>query len=122
MGIAFHLIDDVLDYSSSSSNLGKSRGDDFKEGKITIPVILAYRRGNNEERSFWHKTLVRCEQKRGDLDKAIKLMDSHNSINDTIQRARHYGDKAKDALAIFPNNPTKEILINLVDYCIDRSY
>ena len=121
LGIAFQLIDDALDYSASSSKLGKSIGDDFKEGKITIPVILAYRRGNTEERSFWQKTLVRCKQDKGDFDNAINLMTKHNSLRDTIRRAKHYGDKAKDALAIFPNDLTKEILINLVDYCIKRS-
>ena len=120
LGIAFQLIDDALDYSTSSTKLGKSRGDDFKEGKITIPVILAYRRGNSQERSFWQKTLVSCKQDESDFEHAVKLMTKHNSIRDTIQRAKHYGDKAKDALAIFPNEKIKEILINLVDHCIKR--
>ncbi len=121
LGIVFQLIDDVLDYSSSG-DLGKSHGDDFKEGKITIPVILAFRRGNTEERTFWRKTMVNCDQSDTDFKTAIKLMEKHNSIRDTIQRARHYGNKAKDALAIFPNTKTKETLINLVDYCINRTY
>ena len=120
LGIAFQLIDDALDYSSTSSALGKSRGDDFKEGKITIPVILAYRRGDIEEQSFWKKTLVRCKQDEGDFEHAINLMEKHNSLKDTINRAKHYGDKAKDALAIFRNDKTKEALIDLVDYCIKR--
>jgi len=120
LGMAFQLIDDALDYSATSITLGKSRGDDFKEGKITIPVILAYRRGNSEERSFWKKTLVSCNQDENDFEHAISLMTKHNSLRDTINRAKHYGDKAKDALAIFPNDKTKETLINLVDYCIKR--
>ena len=122
LGIVFQLIDDALDYSPSSGNFGKLIGDDFREGKITLPVILAYRRGNTEERKFWERTLQLSDQKESDLDFAISLMRKHNSLNDTIKRALHYGAKAKDALAIFPKNKTKNILLDLVDFCIDRTH
>ena len=122
LGIVFQLIDDALDYGSNSGNFGKLIGDDFREGKITLPVILAYRRGNIEERKFWERTLQLSDQKESDLDFAISLMRRHNSLSDTIKRALHYGAKAKDALAIFPYNKTKNILLDLVDYCIDRTH
>ncbi len=122
LGIAFQLVDDALDYSSHSSTLGKTVGDDFREGKITLPVILAYRRGNDEERQFWHRTLENGEQAKSDIAHAIGLMEKHHSLRDTIDRARHYGAKAKDALGIFPAGNAKTTLLDLVDFCIDRSH
>ena len=122
LGIAFQLVDDALDYASHSKTLGKTVGDDFREGKITLPVILAYRRGSDDERAFWHRTLEKGEQDAADIDHAIGLMERHHSIHDTIDRARHYGAKAKDALGIFPARPAKETLLDFVDFCIDRSH
>ena len=122
LGIAFQLVDDALDYSSHSTTLGKTVGDDFREGKITLPVILAYRRGNDEERQFWHRTLEEGEQDDADIKKAIDIMKSHQALPDTVDRARHYGAKAKDALGIFPDTNENQILLDLVDFCIDRSH
>jgi len=101
-GIAFQLVDDVLDYGGKSAKLGKNIGDDFREGKITLPVVLAFRRGNDSERAFWIKALERGEIKNGDLDHAIGLMTKHRALEDTINRAQHYGAMAVDALALFP--------------------
>lgn len=122
LGIAFQLVDDALDYSSHSTTLGKTVGDDFREGKITLPVILAYRRGNDEERQFWHRTLEEGEQDDADIKKAIDIMKNHQALPDTVDRARHYGAKAKDALGIFPDTNENQILLDLVDFCIDRSH
>ena len=122
LGIAFQLVDDALDYGSNSGSFGKLIGDDFREGKITLPVILAFRRGSNKERKFWERTLQLSNQKKPDLDYAISLIHKHNSFRDTIQRALHYGAKAKDALAIFPDNETKNLLLDLVEFCIDRTH
>ena len=101
LGIAFQMIDDVLDYSAKQATLGKSIGDDFKEGKITLPVILAFRRGDEEERTFWRRTLEDLAQKEGDLEHVLHLMKKHKALEDTVERARHYGAIARDALAIF---------------------
>ncbi|MDX2225472.1 MAG: polyprenyl synthetase family protein [Rhodospirillaceae bacterium] len=122
LGIAFQLIDDVLDYSARQAELGKTIGDDFREGKITLPVILAFRRGDEAERGFWKRALEELDQSDTDLARAMDLMTRHNSLNDTVTRARHYGAIARDALGIFPDGHVKSILLDVIDFCIDRAY
>jgi octaprenyl-diphosphate synthase len=122
LGVAFQLVDDALDYSGKQALMGKSIGDDFREGKITLPVVLSYRRGVAEERSFWKRTLEDGNQTADDLIYAQKLMDRHDAISDTVERARHYGDIARDALAIFPDGPYKSALLEAVDFCVARAY
>ena len=122
LGIAFQLIDDVLDYSARQAELGKTVGDDFREGKITLPVILAFRRGDETERTFWTRTLETLEQTDADLGQAMELMKRHNSLGDTVNRARHYGAVARDALGIFPDSATKTALLDIIDFCIERAY
>jgi octaprenyl-diphosphate synthase len=122
LGIAFQLVDDALDYSGKQALMGKSVGDDFREGKITLPVVLSYRRGAAEERNFWKRTLENGDQTADDLIYAQKLMDRHDAIADTVERARHYGDIARDALAIFPDGPYKAALLEAVDFCVARAY
>ncbi|MFZ5792045.1 MAG: polyprenyl synthetase family protein [Pseudomonadota bacterium] len=122
LGIAFQLIDDMLDYSARQSELGKTVGDDFREGKITLPVVLAYRRGDAEERAFWRRTLEELKQEENDLTHAIALMERHGALRDTVARAAHYGAIARDALGIFPEGPEKRALLEVVDFCIERAY
>jgi octaprenyl-diphosphate synthase len=122
LGIAFQLVDDVLDYSALQARLGKTVGDDFREGKITLPVILAYRRGSDEERVFWNRALEEMEQEEGDLDKAIGLMNQHGALRDTVERARHYGAIARDALGLFPESEEKAALLDVIDFVIDREF
>jgi octaprenyl-diphosphate synthase len=122
LGIAFQLVDDVLDYSALQARLGKTVGDDFREGKITLPVILAYRRGSDEERVFWNRALEEMEQDEGDLDKAIGLMNQHGALRDTVERARHYGAIARDALGLFPESEEKAALLDVIDFVIDREF
>jgi octaprenyl-diphosphate synthase len=121
LGIAFQLVDDVLDYGGKAAKLGKNIGDDFREGKITLPVVLSFRRGTESERTFWRRTLEDGEATEADLECAIGLMAKHRALEDTIQRARHYGAIAKDALALFPASPMKEALEETVEFCIARS-
>lgn len=121
-GIAFQLVDDALDYSAKQATLGKTIGDDFREGKITLPVILAYRRGSEEERAFWERTLEKMDQRDGDLAHALHLLDRHGAFTDTIERARHYGAMARDALGIFPTGATRQALLDTVRFCVERAY
>ena len=114
-GISFQLIDDVIDYSSSSKKLGKNIGDDFKEGKITLPIILAYLRSNKEEKKFWKKTIQDLRQDKNDFMKAFKIIEKYNCINDTIERANHFGNIAKDSLGIFKESNYRTNLLRLVD-------
>ena len=120
LGIAFQLIDDVLDYAADENDLGKTIGDDFREGKITLPVILAWRRGNVEERSFWQRTLEELNQTKQDLTYAKTLMKKHNTLLDTVDRARHYGSIARDSLGIFRDCPMKDALLEMVNFAVHR--
>lgn len=122
LGIAFQLVDDALDYSGDSGKLGKATGDDFREGKITLPVILSYRRGNDTERAFWKRTLSEGQSADADLEQAIGLMRKHKSIEATIERARYYGAIARDALAIFRDSPAKKALLDVVSFCVTRTH
>lgn len=122
LGVAFQLIDDALDYSSREATLGKSIGDDFKEGKITLPVILAFRRGTEDERAFWRRCLEDLDQRDGDLEVAQELIAQYRALEDTIERARHYGAKARDALELFPDSDLKAALNDAVAFTIERAY
>ncbi len=122
LGIAFQLTDDVLDYSAKQMALGKTVGDDFREGKITLPVVLAFRRGDEAERAFWRRTLETVDQRQGDLERAVDLMEKHKALADTVERARHYGAIARDGLGIFDDGPEKRALVEIIDFCIERTY
>ncbi|KAB7785091.1 Decaprenyl diphosphate synthase [Methylorubrum populi] len=122
LGIAFQLIDDVLDYGGTSAALGKNVGDDFREGKITLPIVLALRRGSDEERAFWRRTLEREDLGEGDLEQALAILRRHRALDETIERAHHYGMMAREALAPFPNGPMKSALLQVVDFCIARAH
>jgi octaprenyl-diphosphate synthase len=120
LGIAYQFVDDVLDFAAQEVDMGKSVGDDFREGKITLPIILAFRRGSEDEQKFWRRTLEDGEQKGGDLERAIQLLNQQGALTDTLDRARHFGAIAQDALAIFPASPEKDALLQVVDFCINR--
>ena len=122
LGITFQLVDDVLDYGGKSAKLGKNVGDDFREGKITLPVVLAFRRGSDAEREFWRRTLEHGETADSDLEHAIGLMAKHRALEDTIGRAHHYGAIAMDALALFPDSEMKAALAETVEFCIARTH
>ncbi|KPF88184.1 farnesyltranstransferase [alpha proteobacterium AAP38] len=122
LGIAFQLVDDVLDYSAAQAKLGKNIGDDFREGKITLPIVLAFRRGDDEERTFWRRTMEDLDQGEGDLDRAIALMAKHNALHDSVERARHYVSVARDALGLFPASPVKRALLDVLEFVVDRDY
>ena len=122
LGLAFQLVDDALDYSGDSAHLGKSVGDDFREGKITLPVILSFRRGSDRERGFWKKTIVDGNLENGDFEHAVSLMKRHKAIEATFERARSFGAVARDALAIFPDRPEKSAMEQVIDFCVQRTH
>ena len=122
LGIAFQLVDDALDYSADQAALGKTVGDDFREGKISLPVVLAWRRGDDSERDFWRRTLERQEQQESDLERAISLMEKHGALRDTIERALNYGAIARDALGIFSDGETKSAMKGAIDFSIERAF
>jgi octaprenyl-diphosphate synthase len=122
LGIAFQLIDDMLDYSALQSELGKSVGDDFRDGKITLPVVLALRAADEREREFWRRTLEESEQRDGDLDHAIELMRRHGTLAATLERAREYGAAARRALSIFRDSPERQALDEVIEFCLERGY
>ena len=130
LGIAFQLVDDALDYSGDAAKLGKSVGDDFREGKITLPVILAYQRGNDEERAFWSRTVGQSGGQSADQDDvgdddlqhAIFLMRAHKTIDATFERARHYGVAAREALSVFPASAAKQAMLDVVAFSIIRAH
>jgi octaprenyl-diphosphate synthase len=122
LGIAFQLVDDALDYGGKSAKLGKNIGDDFREGKITLPVVLSFRRGSESERAFWTRALEQGEIGDNDLDTAVGLMIKHRALEDTIKRAQHYGAIARDALALFPASEMKQALEEAVEFCTARTH
>jgi octaprenyl-diphosphate synthase len=120
LGLAFQLIDDALDYGGNVKDLGKNVGDDFREGKVTLPVILSYRRGTAEERAFWTAAIEQGRNGDAELEQALALMNRYGAIGDTINRARHFGEIARDALAPLKKSPHKSALLEVIDFCIER--
>jgi octaprenyl-diphosphate synthase len=121
LGIAFQLIDDALDYAGESARLGKSTGDDFREGKITLPVILCVSRGSGEERAFWARTLGEGRIEAGDFEHALELMRRHGAIAATVDCARHYGELARGALSGLAPAVAGGALAEVVEFCIKRA-
>ncbi|MDD4615931.1 MAG: polyprenyl synthetase family protein [Alphaproteobacteria bacterium] len=122
LGIAFQIVDDVLDYSAKQERLGKTVGTDLREGKVTLPVILAIHRGNEAERAFWKRALDDSNPREGDFTYAQNLLLRHGALRDSIGRARHYGAIARDALGVFPESPIKDALLDVVNFTIEREY
>ncbi|MBB2754249.1 UNVERIFIED_ORG: octaprenyl-diphosphate synthase [Rhizobium aethiopicum] len=120
LGLAFQLVDDALDYGGKAADLGKNVGDDFREGKITLPVILAYRRGTEDERAFWRDAIEAGNSTDANLEKALGLITKYGTLADTIGRAVHYGTIARDALAPLPDTVWKSSLMEVIDFCIER--
>jgi octaprenyl-diphosphate synthase len=122
LGIAFQLIDDAIDYASDAQTMGKGVGDDFRDGKVTLPVILSYARGDEAQRRFWREAMEGRRASDEDLAHAISLLHQHSAIQDTIERARHYGRRAVDALDAFPIGKAKAALCEAVEFAISRAY
>lgn len=122
LGIAFQLVDDAIDYLSDGETMGKDTGDDFRDGKVTLPVILAYARGNEDERAFWKAAIAGHRTSDEDLAHATTLLKRTGALADTLERARHYGQRAIDALGPFPGGKAKDALVEAVEFAIARAY
>jgi len=120
LGMAFQLADDVLDYGGTSARLGKNTGDDFREGKVTLPVILAVARGDAAARDFWARTIGRGEQRDGDLETALAHMAETRALDDARQAAQDHVDRAIAALALFPDTPLRATLADIARYVTVR--
>jgi octaprenyl-diphosphate synthase len=122
LGIAFQLVDDAIDYASDAGTMGKGVGDDFRDGKVTLPVILAHARGDVTDRVFWRDAMEGRRVSDEDLAHATALLERSGAIRDTIARARHYGQRAIDALGPFPGGKAKAALVEAVEFAISRAY
>jgi octaprenyl-diphosphate synthase len=121
LGIAFQLVDDALDYAADQSVLGKTIGDDFREGKVTLPVLMAYQAGDAADRDFWRRTIEASEQNESDLDRALHLMEHSGAIHATLERARGFAAAAEAALALFPDSTLRRALAGVADYTVSRA-
>ena len=122
LGIAFQLTDDVIDYASDTATMGKGVGDDFRDGKMTLPVILAYARGSDADRIFWRAAISGDRVADEDLAQAIALIELTGALADTLERARIYARRAIDALASFPAGKAKAALIEAAEFAVARAY
>ena len=122
LGIAFQLVDDAMDYDSDVGEMGKGKGDDFREGKMTLPVILAYARGSDEEREFWRDAISGHRTSDADLAHAGILIKRQDTVNATRERARHYATRAIDAIAGFPASAAHAAMIEAAEFAVARRY
>ena len=120
LGIAFQLADDALDYAGGENATGKEAGDDFREGKVTAPVLCAYAAADDDERAFWKRTIEKRQQTDDDLHHATALMRKHGAIEGALEDARRYADEAREAILNFPPSDLRDDLVDLVAYVVDR--
>ncbi|WP_414712851.1 polyprenyl synthetase family protein [Sphingomonas sp.] len=122
LGIAFQLVDDAIDYVSDAGTMGKDAGDDFREGKMTLPVILAYARGSADDRKFWKDAVEGRRASDEDFAHAVSLVERTRAVDDTLARARHYGQRAIDAIGGFADGRAKEAMVEAVEFAVARTY
>ena len=120
LGVAFQIADDLLDYGGSSISIGKNTGDDFRERKVTLPVIKAVAAATAEERDFWVRVIEKGDQRDGDLEQALALMDRHGAMQAAAHEARAWAAQARDALSVLPDDPLRDMLADLADYVVAR--
>jgi len=119
LGISFQIVDDLLDFSSSEA-IGKNVGDDFRERKLTIPLIKAIAKADDKERDFWKRTIGKGDQRDGDLEHALELLTKHGALDDTRDVALDWANRAKAALTVLPDDPIRQMLSDIADYVVQR--
>jgi octaprenyl-diphosphate synthase len=122
LGVAFQLVDDALDYSGRQAVMGKSVGDDFRECKVTLPIILSIGRSDEHERRFWRKTIEVGAQEEGDLARAIEYLERGGALAQTMERARNSAAAARDNLAALPTSDIRNALADIADFVVERAY
>jgi len=122
LGLAFQLVDDILDYAEDAPALGKTVGDDFREGKVTLPVILAFAAGDGEEQAFWRRCLEEGRQTDGDLTRAQALLREHGALDAAKSVAREHSERAVASLRAFPDSPIKRALVETAHFTVDRLF
>jgi len=120
LGLSFQLVDDALDYGGMSSALGKSVGDDFREGKMTLPVIRSLKTCSDEDRAFWNRVIVDHDQQDVDLERAVSMLRNSGALESTLDLAKTYSKDAADALDIFPESPLRDTLKELAGFVVAR--
>ena len=120
LGIAFQIADDLLDYQGEARSTGKNVGDDFRERKLTLPVIKAVAQADEQERAFWQRTIEKGDQREGDLDQALAILARREALERTREDAREWADRAKTAMETLPEHPVRRMLIDLADYVVAR--
>ncbi|MBO6764770.1 polyprenyl synthetase family protein [Maricaulis sp.] len=122
LGLAFQLVDDALDYGGAAAKLGKSTGDDFREGKVTLPVALSLKQAGPDEAAFWRRVIAETDQKDGDFERALDYMNGHGALAATVEQARDHAARARAALSGFPDNAWRRALGDLADFVVERAY
>jgi len=122
LGLAFQMADDALDFAATAKDMGKAAGDDFREGKVTLPIILAYAAGDEEQKAFWRRCIERLDQQEADLETALAYLDQHQAIAQTLTQAEASGTRAKAALDVFADGPLKAMLCGLIDFVVHRTH
>ncbi|WP_132997769.1 polyprenyl synthetase family protein [Sulfitobacter sp. TCYB15] len=120
LGIAFQIVDDLLDYQGDPNATGKNIGDDFRERKLTLPVIKAIAKGDAAERDFWTRTIEKGKQEDGDLEHALSLLNAHGTLDETKAEALAWAEQAKTALNTLPDHDLTQMLRDLADYVVAR--
>ena len=120
LGIAFQIVDDLLDYQGDPNATGKNIGDDFRERKLTLPVIKAIAKGDATERAFWTRTIEKGKQEDGDLEHALSLLNAHGTLDETKAEALAWAEQAKTALNTLPDHELTQMLRDLADYVVAR--
>lgn len=120
LGVAFQIVDDLLDYGGSSDAIGKNTGDDFRERKLTLPVIKAVALADPAERAFWERVIEKGDQRDGDLDRALAIMDRHGTMAAARDDALRHAETARTALAVLPDQPLRAMLEDLTDFVVQR--
>ncbi len=120
LGVSFQMVDDLLDWGGTGDDIGKNTGDDFRERKLTLPVIRAIAKADAQERDFWARTIGKGDQRDGDLEHARTLLQRHGTLEETRAEALRYADIAKSAMAEMPDHPLRDMLSDLADYVVER--
>ncbi|MHA6289010.1 polyprenyl synthetase family protein [Maricaulis sp. CAU 1757] len=122
LGLAFQLVDDALDYGGAAAQLGKSVGDDFREGKVTLPVALSIAKASGKEAEFWDRTIGRKDQRSDDFAEALAHMQRHGALEATLDAAREHANRARSALSVFADNKWRAALEDLAEFVVERAY